>query len=178
MSKSERTELGQLIRKRERVMKAATAERGAVLLAEFEKQSATIYSFDDDEVWKKATELAQKAADAANEVIAARCQKLGIPKEFAPSVDFGWMGRGENAVAGRRAELRRVARTRIDALVRQTQTKIEQLSLAAQTEVVANGLQSDAAKAFLEKMPTLETLMPAVDAMEIKTLVEKREGSR
>lgn len=173
MTKSERSELGQLIRKRERVMKSATMERGAVLLAQFEKQSATIFSYDDDVVWKKATEVAQKAADEAQKIIQKRCLELGIPKEFAPGVDFVWYGRGQNAVAGRRSELRRVARTRIDALVKKTLTKIEHLSLAAQTEVVANGLQSDAAKAFLEKMPTLDDLMPAIDVNEIKALVEK-----
>jgi hypothetical protein len=178
MTKSERTELGQLIRKRERVMKAATDERGAVLIAEFEKQSATIYAFDDDAVWKQATELAKKAADEANEQIKVRCKELGIPEEFAPGCAFGWYGRGQNSVAGRRAELRRVARSRIEALVRQTKTKIEQLSLAAQTEVVANGLQSDAARAFLEKMPTLEALMPAVDVTEVQNLLTEKEGAR
>jgi hypothetical protein len=175
MTKSERTELGQLIRKRERVMKAAAVERGAALLADFERQSATIFHYDNDETWKKATEMAEKATDEANAIIAARCKELGIPEEFAPSTMFAWLGRGQNSTAGRRAELRRVASTRIAAMVRQTQTKIEHLSLAAQTEVVANGLQSDAAKAFLEKMPALETLMPSFDALEIKTLTEKRD---
>ena len=45
MTKSERSELGQLIRKRERVMKAAAAERAAQMIAELDTQSAAIYSF-------------------------------------------------------------------------------------------------------------------------------------
>ena len=50
MTKGERAELGALIRKRERVMKAAARERSSQLIAEFDTQSAQIYSFDDDEV--------------------------------------------------------------------------------------------------------------------------------
>jgi hypothetical protein len=52
MTKGARTELGQLIRKRERVLRAAAEERGAELLAEFETQISTVYHYDDDAIWK------------------------------------------------------------------------------------------------------------------------------
>src|SRR5690349_5211328 len=106
MTKTERTELGQLIRKRERVMKTMAAERAAQMLAEFDAQLSAIYSYDDDETWKKAHTEAEKVIEQSNEIIAARCAELGIPKEFAPSLQFGWYGRGENAVKDRRRELR------------------------------------------------------------------------
>lgn len=173
MTKSERVELGQLIRKRERVMKCQATERACQMLAEFEAQSATIYSFDDDKIWKQSTEAAEKVVEQANETIKARCQELGIPSEFAPHLAFGWCERGQNAVAGRRAELRRMAKSRIDAIERETHTKIERLSLTAQTEVIANGLESVAAREFLEKMPSLESLMPPIDIKEIKRLSDK-----
>jgi hypothetical protein len=104
-------------------------------MAEFDTQSAQIYAFDDDAVWKAATLAAQAAVAAAQAEIAARCAELGIPPEFAPGISFGWHGRGENAVAGRRAELRRMAKSRVEAIELEAVTKIERLSLAAQTEV-------------------------------------------
>ena len=55
MTRTERTELGRLIRQRERVMKTAAAQRAAELRADFERQLAAEYQFDDDEVWKAAT---------------------------------------------------------------------------------------------------------------------------
>ena len=170
MSKSERVELGQLIRKRERVMKSQATERAAQMLAEFDSQSAQLYSFDDDAVWKQSVEESEKVVEKANAEIKERCGQLGIPAEFSPSLSFGWCDRGQNAVAGRRAELRRMAKSRIDAIERETQTKIERLSLVAQTEVIANGLESAAALEFLNKMPSLEILMPQIDAREIKRL--------
>lgn len=174
MTKSERTELGQLIRKRERVMKAQATERAAQMLAEFDTQCAQLYSFDDDEVWKQATDEAEKVVAEANATIKARCKKLGIPAEFSPSLGFGWIERGQNAVASRRAELRRMAKSRITAIERETQTKIERISLSAQTEVIANGLVSADARKFLEQMPSLEVLMPAIDVKQMKQIADKK----
>lgn len=168
MTKGERVELGQLIRKRERVMKAMVAERGAELLAEFEEQCNTIYRFDEDTVWKSAVEQAEKVIADAGEVIAHRCSELGIPPEFAPSLNMNWYGRGENAVAHRRAELRLVARTRIAAMQKEALRKIELLSLEAQTEIIANGLQSNVARGFLDRMTDITVLMPTLNVEEIK----------
>jgi hypothetical protein len=52
--------LQQLLRQRERVLKAAAKQRSTELLADFENQLGQIYSFDQDAVWKQA----QTAAEA------------------------------------------------------------------------------------------------------------------
>jgi len=176
MTKSERSELSQLIRKRERVMKSMATERAAQMLAEFDSQLAEIYSFDQDEIWKRAHDEAKKVVAEANKAIARRCRELGIPKEFAPSLGFGWFERGQNMAASRRVELRRAAKSRIAAIEKEAITKIERLSLAAQTEVVANGLQSDAARKFLENMPEIDVLMPSLNAVEMKQIQDAKRG--
>lgn len=178
MTKSERSELGALIRKRERVMKAAAEERAAAMLADFEKQCASIYSYDDDKVWAAAMAEVEAAVKVAQDAIAERCESLGIPKEFAPGLACGWYGRGQNAVAQRRVELRRVAKTRIAAIEKEAVTKIERQSLEAQTQVLALGLESQAARDFLEKMPSVDALMPTIDAIEIKSIVDARHQER
>jgi hypothetical protein len=178
MTKSERSELGQLIRKRERVMKSFAAERAAVMMAEFDAQLATIYPFDQDEVWAKSTREAEKVVEDANKLIAERCKELGIPEEFSPSLSFGWCGRGENEVAGRRAELRRMAASKIKAIEAETVTKIERMSLVAQTEVISNGLESAAAQEFLNRLPSLESLMPTLNATELQQIAEEKHQSR
>ena len=175
MTKSERVELTQLIRKRERVMRSDAEERAASLVADFERQIAEIYKWDDDEVWKQATLEAEKIVALSNEKIAKRCKQLGIPPEFAPSLSFGWQGRGQNAVKWRQAELRRVAKSQIEALHRDACAKIQRLSLVAQTEVVSNGLESESAREFLNKMPSLQVLMPSIDAKEVKLLVDQKK---
>ncbi|OFX03906.1 MAG: hypothetical protein A3E78_07435 [Alphaproteobacteria bacterium RIFCSPHIGHO2_12_FULL_63_12] len=178
MTKGERMELSSLIRKRERVMKMQADERAAAMLADFDAQSATIYAFDDDAVWKEATKVAAEAVKAAQEQIEERCKALGIPREFAPGLHFGLHGRGQNEVQTRRVELRRAAKSRIEAIMIEAKAKIERLSLDAQTEVIASGLESAAAKTFLEAMPTLELLMPTINAVEVKQLVDQRHDAR
>ncbi len=85
-------------------------------MADFEKKISAIFSYDDDETWKAAYASAEQAVAEAKVVIAQRCRELRIPPEFAPDIDVAWYRRGENAVNQRRIELRRVAKTEIDAL--------------------------------------------------------------
>jgi len=178
MTKGERTELGQLIRKREKVMRAQAQERSAALLAEFDAQSAKIFSWDDDPVWTAAWAAAKSTLDQANLDISKRCEELGIPEEFRPQIGSAWIGRRDNAVADRRAELRRAAKSKIEALEKEAITKIERMSLEAQTQVIASGLESEAAKTFLEAMPAMDTLMPPVEIGEIQSLVESKRAQR
>jgi len=51
MIRRERKDLDRLSRDRERLAKAAA--RAAELKADFEQQIATVYSFDNDSVWKR-----------------------------------------------------------------------------------------------------------------------------
>ncbi len=173
MTRAERTDLGALIRRREKLLKTAAKQRAAELMANFEKQISAIFSYDDDETWKNAFASAERAVEDAKAVIAEHCRELGIPPEFAPSIHMAWYGRGENAVSERRTELRRVAKTEIDALEARAKTEIERVSVEQQTALISDGLTSVAAQAFLEQMPTAENLMPVLDMEQIKTLSGK-----
>ena len=81
-------------------------------------QLASIYSFDQSEVWAQAHAAAEKALVEANAAIAENRRKLGIPERFAPGLVMGCYGRSENASRERRVELRRVAVARIAAIER------------------------------------------------------------
>lgn len=176
MTKGERAELGSLIRKRERVMKSQAEERSAVLLAEFDAASAKVFHFDEDPIWQAAMREAEAAVEGAIVTIAARCKDMGIPVEFAPTLNLSWYGRGHNMVADRRAELRRAAKSRIEAIEKEAITKIERLSLQAQTEIVASGLDTEGARQFLAAMPTMDLLMPPVRVEEIQSLLETKRA--
>lgn len=178
MTKGERDQLLSLVKKREKVMKVKAQERSATLLAEFDAQSAKIHHWDEDAVWASVKDEADKAIEKAQIAIAARCSELGIPVEFAPGLQMYWHGRGHNAASDRRAELRRAAKSKVEAIEKEAISKIEQLSLQAQTEIIAHGLESDAAKLFLDSMPALEKLMPSVEVKQIQELVEARRAER
>lgn len=176
MTKTERGELLSLVKKRERVMRAGAQHRSAELLAEFDAQSAKIYHFDDDAVWSGLFAEAKAMMEKTQLAIAKRAKALGIPAEFAPGMSVGWHGRGHNAVSERRTELRRAAKSRIEALEKDAIASIEKISLHAQTEILSTGLTSDAARAFLEAMPKLEMLMPPIQVGEMQALIDTRKA--
>ena len=176
MTKSERTDLGALIRRRERLMKTKTKQRALELMADFEKQLDTRYSYDDDDTWKAAYAAAEKAAKDAKAVIAQQCGELGIPPEFAPDLSLSWYDCGRNALKSERAELRRVATTRIAAMEAEAKTAIEHLSIEAQTALITEGFTTAAAQTFLEKMPSADVLMPLLVIAQVRALSDTSDS--
>jgi hypothetical protein len=172
MTRTERQDLLQICRQRERVAKAEAAAVAARHKADFEAQLARIYSFDEDEVWKAAHQAVKEAYAEAHKIVAARCDQLRIPHWAQPEEGQPhWWGRGENAVRERRVELTKVAHAKIDQLLKEARHIIEARSVEAQTHLLADGLTSDDAKAFLETIPTPEQLMPVPTVDEVSRLL-------
>ena len=57
----------------------------------------------------------------------------------------------------RRKELRDMAKSRIEAIERKAITEIEISCLGAQEQIAIAGLSSDAARQFIEKLPSLDS---------------------
>ena len=178
LSRTETHDLSMIIKDRVKVLRAHAEEQAAACLADFETKIAAIYSFDQDEIWKKAAEQAQQVTAESQKVIAKRCKTLGIPAIFAPSITVSWQGRGENRSAERRAELRRVAKASIEAMTKAAVTKIEKQALDLRTQVVGMGLLSPDAKLFLESLAPIDDSMRALDFSEIERKLDKEQQAR
>ena len=178
LSRNETHDLSMIIKDRTKVLRAHAEEQAAACLADFESKMATVYTFDQDAVWKKATDAAQRVVSESQMLIAKRCKELGIPASFAPSISASWQGRGENMLAARRSELRRVAKASIDAMTKAAITKIEKQALDLRTQVVGMGLLSPDAKLFLESLAPVEESMRALDFGEIERKLEKEQQLR
>jgi hypothetical protein len=163
MTRAEREDLQRLVRQREKVLRSTAKQRSAELLADFENQMGSEYSFDQDEVWRHAAEAAEREVSKAKRQVAARCRELGIPDRFAPSLELNWRHRGwDNAVEKRRKELRHMAQTQIVANEQRAIVQIEISCLDAQT-----GRTSEAARAFVDRLPAIDTLMPRLSFAEV-----------
>jgi hypothetical protein len=167
MTSAERTTMCVILRRREKLQKAAVANRAAELRADAERQLAAQFSYDDDATWKKAHAAADAAVREAQLAVAARCEELGIPRQFAPKLSLEWWNRGENASKERRAELRNLAAARIEAMQRDAILQIETRSVELQEQVMAGGFTTDAAHNFLNALPTPDALMPPVDVRQL-----------
>lgn len=167
MTRTERDDLAKVARLRAKVARTAVAQREAELLADVEAQLAAEYDFAD-ETWAEITKGAAEAVADADQQVAALCRARGIPEDFRPSLSVTWYGRGRNAVAGRRVELRKVAQTRIAAAAKGAKAAIEASEAEVLTELLAGGLTSDAARAFLESIPSAKALMPPMHVRELE----------
>ncbi len=63
--------------------------------------------------------------------------------------------------------MRRVAKAQVEAIEQQAIVAIEQASVEAQTEIALAGLTSEAARTFVDNLPTIESLMPALSYDEL-----------
>lgn len=177
MTSKDRESLLKVARLNEKVAKTAIRQRSAELLANFERDLAAEFSFNDDAVWAQAMASATEAVKAAQADIAERCRHLGIPKEFAPGITLGWYGRGQNAVAARRAELRRVAVARIAAIEANARAEIERKSAEVQTSLIASGLSGEEARSLLSSLPAVDALMPVLSIADMERKLLSQGGT-
>lgn len=168
MTRRDRDDLQKVARLRAKVAKDGVAARETALLADVEEQLSAVYKFDHD-AWADITSHAEELVKQADKEIAQRCREMGIRPQFRPQLVLQWDGRGENASRDRRAELRKAAQTRIAALGKEAKTAIDARTAEVLTELIAGGLESEAARAFLATIPTAEDLMPRLTLPELET---------
>lgn len=178
LARHETHDLGMIIKERAKVLKAHIEAEKARVLADFEQQIAAEYKFDQDDVWKEAAEKAGAVVKEAQAAIAKRCEEMGIPKTFAPSLHIAWSERGENACKSRRAELRRVAKAEVEAMAAAAVVKVERDSLDLRTQVVAMGLLSDAASTFLHTLKPVEEVMHRLEFTKVEQRLTAEQADR
>jgi hypothetical protein len=176
LSRRDHDDLAKLVRRQEQVAKTQAKRRAAELRADFEAQLATIFEANDER-WRLVTERLEEMTATANAEIKRVCLEEGVRPEFAPSVDLRWYGRGQNMEKERRAELRRVAETRIEALEQKAREEIELRSVEFQARLLGGVLETDSGHALLEAMPKAADLMPPLDAAELDQALPLRSNS-
>jgi hypothetical protein len=162
MTKADQENCRSVVRMQARVLLEELAARAAEQLAAADAQLAAIYDRQDD-AWKEVHAEAKRVVDAADAAVAKRCRELGIPEDFRPGLSLGWYGRGENASKERRAELRKVAQSRVEAGKRRAAVAVHKWEAAALARLATGALESDAARDFLAGLPTAEALLPMLD---------------
>ncbi len=163
MTRAERLELAKLVRLRANVAKKDIEQRQAQLVADFEEQLAAVYQ-SSHEAWADVTAVANKLVAEADAEISRRCRELGLREKNRPSLSLFWHARGESADRERRAELRKVAQTKLEASARAAKVEIDR---SAATLLTAGALESSEAKGFLDAMPSIDQLMPGLTVGEL-----------
>jgi hypothetical protein len=167
MSVAERLELAKQVRLRAKVAKNDVNANIAQQLANVEAQLAARYD-ENHGKWADLTRHAKEAVKKADEELAKRCREMGIPEAFRPKLNLSWYGRGENGDKERRAELRNVAESELEAQAQKAKVAIEKIEVDQLTQITAEGLTSEAARQFLLSMPTVSQLMPHLQLEDLE----------
>lgn len=167
LSRRDRDDLVKVAKQRSRVARAQVAQVAAELLADVESKLAAEFS-SRDATWAEATQLAREAVSDANAVVQQMCEDRGIPKDLRPSVQIGWSSRGANTKPARRAELRKVAQARVDHLAKTAKLAIEAQEAETIAALLTGGLDSVAARQFLDRMPDPRNLMPQLEVADLE----------
>jgi hypothetical protein len=167
MTRAERVDLQRLVRQREKVLKSAAKQRSAELIADFENQMGSEYSFDQDETWAEAQKVAEREVKKAQALIAARAASLVsliVSRRTSRCVGtaeamttLSTSGRS-NCAAWRR---------QFSAVEQKAIVKIETSCLDAQTKLALAGCTSDMATGFVKSLPAVESLTPRLSYDEI-----------
>jgi hypothetical protein len=171
MTPQERQQVRSLIRMREQRAKNQVDAFAAERMAQFEQDLATIYQAHDER-WKHISELVHQVESEANAELKRICEAEGIAESFRPHYSVSFYRRGENVEASRRAELRKVAQTRVKADAKAAKISIENASAEIQEELLIGGLHSEEAKRLVERMPDPQALMPPLPTVEIVQIEE------
>ena len=169
-------ELDLLLRALRANLKAA---RAAILGIEpklrtaFENELNTFYPLRSDHVWQEQFELLENTWKQCQTKVDERCDQLGIPRRFRPSIGSPhWQHAGLNMVKELRADLRRAAYTQISAMVKERIEELERKSANFQLGIMATGIVSPDAKAFFDSLPKVDELFPPLSAKEVFALME------
>jgi len=154
---------------REKVAKSELDARAAKAKSDFEAHIQAQYNYNEDAVWKEAMERAQPFINEASRAIAERSRELGIPSRFAPQLTARWSGQA--TAKEERAELRRLAASRIDAMVARGKVAIETEAARLQVELISGAIESLEGNAFLTRIPAAEALIPSLGMDDLKKLL-------
>jgi hypothetical protein len=174
MKQSEIKHVSQALRARVKAARATIIALGPKLKANFEVEVSRRYPARGDAVWLDAMEKLDRATKEQRARVAERCEELGIPHRFRPTIAGPHWSDWHDSYAYKslRAELCRVANLQIDDMLKTRLAEMERDSADIQFEIASQGCLTDAAKEFMAKLPSIDALIPAITMEEVQALIE------
>lgn len=169
MTTRERSDLQQLARMNARVAKADVDAVAAQRLAEFEQEITRDWTTQELFISDLVDEVKIKVAEI-NALIDERCEAEGIRPELRPIMGSGPY-LNPRLRKDRELELRRLARTELDAAAKRAKTEIDRQTASICGEIVASGLTSADAHAMLSRVDTADALVPSLEVSKVEALL-------
>lgn len=169
MTKGERGELKQLLKRRFKQLRADVRARAAEQLAEVDRLIVERHRARDEariQLENRAREFTQECTSKLYEMFEAEGYDL------TGRAGFDWRLGHINWGDDGRAEMRRAAQSKIEAEVSEAFTRLERQETDLLQALVLDAIESDAAQRFIESIPTVAELVPAIRMRELEEAYE------
>lgn len=165
MSKSERTELQRLVRQRFKLLREEVRGRQAEMAAEIDHAVVAKHQDRDEaraEVQRTVNRITEKANAEVDETIkAAGYNRTGSASGWYSSPIIRWGDDG-------RHEQRRALVSDLEAKVKQAHLRLDREEVDLLQALAIGALESDEAREFLGRIPTVAELVPASRMEELE----------
>lgn len=166
MTARERGDLQQIARMNARVMKGDVDAMVASRYAEFEQALSRDWTAQELGVQEMLADAQQKVAEI-NDEIQRQCDLQGIRDELRPRL-YNMLNASPRAGNERQGELRRIARAELDAAGKKAKVEIDRQTAALCTDIVSRGLTSIEAKGLLERVQSVDELVPGLQLKAVE----------
>lgn len=168
ISNAERTQLRSVIRQQFAVLRAEVEQRRAELVADLERELTGRFA-EHDKKWSDAiflvTEAAREADRQANDTMRAVVGDDWVEREIVTA-------RSVTVPTQERAQLRRNGLTRIDRAVTAAKVTLGRQEADLMLRLAQGALESEAARAFLDTIPTVGALVPSTRLLELEASLQ------
>lgn len=174
----ERRELRSVVRSQFKVLRAEAQQRKAELLAEAERQLVERYR-DEDKQMDDFNWRVSQVVDQANNDIEDLMKQVGVGQDGGR-----WQHLYRLAAPryGRKSEDRKQLHAAllagIDAQVRAAMLSLDRQEADLLRQLAADALESDEARAFLMRIPTVAELVPSSRLREIESAFDEQRGNQ
>lgn len=169
LTKTERSELRSLIRRRAVIAKKDIDARKAVLLADFEEQLTEEFQ-PEDERWAEVVRSAERAVRDANRELTEVFDRLNVRKDIRPQLGVAWGMRPD--IDMRKWQLRRAAKRRAEAMCDEAKLAIDRQAVAIEGRLAATALISTEASEWLASLPQVDDLVRSLDVASVRAELE------
>lgn len=165
MTKGERTELKQLLRRRFKQLRTDVRARAQEQIAEIDRLIVERHRARDEERIQLENE-ARKFAGECSAKMLELFEEGGYDLTGVPGIvwDFRRIHWGDDG----RIEMRRAALSSVEATVADALSKLERQETDLLQRLVIDAIESDAAVAFIETIPSVGELVPAARLRELE----------
>ena len=167
ITKTERTELRQIVRQQFKVLRAELEQRQVEMIAGLEDEIAEKFRADDEQ-WAALQHRVHELVMEANRGINDALYESGYTDRG--TTERMWLSvRPMSKPDGSRIELRRHAQSRIAAQVKAAQLDLDRREADTLRSLAVGAIESEEARTFLESIPTVGELVPTTRLAELES---------